>query len=68
MILMHAFWQAYFGSDPHVLGQTVTLDAMAHTVVGVMPASFRFPGDADAQMLLPLRLGEASERVALKYE
>ncbi len=61
MILMHPFWQQYFGSDPRVLGQTVNLDAAPYTVVGVMPASFRFPGDADAQFLVPLALNKEAE-------
>ncbi len=62
-ILMHPFWQQYFGSDRHVLGQTFNLDNAPYTVVGVMPASFRFPGDSQAQMLVPLALNEAQERL-----
>jgi predicted permease len=65
VVLMHSFWQQYFGSDPHVLGQTVSLDAAPYTVIGVMPASFRFPGDSDAQILLPLALNQASERLRI---
>jgi putative ABC transport system permease protein len=53
VVLTHAFWQEYFGSDPHLLGRVLTLDAAPYTVVGVMPIGFRFPGDSDAQMLLP---------------
>src|SRR6266542_2074461 len=63
VVLMHSFWQQYFGSDPHVLGQTVSLDSAPYTVVGVMPASFRFPGDSLAQILLPLALNQAQERL-----
>ncbi|HET9177600.1 MAG TPA: ABC transporter permease [Terriglobia bacterium] len=63
VVLMHSFWQQYFGSDAHVLGQTVNLDTAPYTVVGVMPASFRFPGDSDAQILLPLALNQAGERL-----
>ncbi len=61
VILMHSFWQQYFGSDPGVLGQTITLDAARHTIIGVMPASFKFPGDSDAQLLVPLQLNEAKQ-------
>src|SRR5207245_7912616 len=60
-VLMHSFWQQYFGSDPHVLGQTVTLDGAPYAVVGVMPASFRFPGDSEAQMLFPAGLAGLDE-------
>ncbi len=62
-ILMHPFWQQYFGSDPQVLGQTIDLDNTPTTIVGVMPDTFRFPGDADVQMLVPLQLNEAQERL-----
>jgi putative ABC transport system permease protein len=65
VVLMHSFWQQYFGSDAHVLGQTVNLDTAPYTVIGVMPASFRFPGDSDAQILLPLALNQASERLRI---
>ena len=65
VVLMHSFWQQYFGSDAHVLGQTVNLDAAPYTVIGVMPTSFRFPGDSDAQILLPLALNQASERLRI---
>jgi predicted permease len=60
-ILMHAFWQQYFGSDANVLGQVITLDSTPYTILGVMPAGFRFPGSPDAQLLLPLQLNEAHE-------
>jgi len=63
VVLMHPFWQQYFGSDPEVLGQTVTLNATPYTVVGVMPGSFRFPGGGEVQMLVPLQLNEAHERL-----
>ena len=68
VILTHPFWQQYFGSDPSVLGHTVTLDAMPYTVVGVMPASFRFPGDSEVQMLVPLALNESSERLRTQMQ
>jgi len=68
IILMHSFWQQYSGSDPQVLGRTITLDATPYTVVGVMPASFRFPGGSDIQMLLPLALNEASERLRVQQQ
>jgi putative ABC transport system permease protein len=63
VVLMQAFWQQYFGSDPQVLGKTVTLNSAPYTVVGVMPASFPFPGDAEIQMLVPLQLNETGERM-----
>jgi predicted permease len=61
VVLMHSFWQQYFGSDPHVIGQTVTLDSTPYTIIGVMPANFKFPGNSDLQFLVPLQLNEVKQ-------
>ncbi|HEX4666934.1 MAG TPA: ABC transporter permease [Chthoniobacterales bacterium] len=47
-VLSHSFWQARFKSDPQVIGRSITFDGRPHTIVGVMPARFRFPIDSEA--------------------
>lgn len=42
-VLSHAFWMTRYAGDSAVIGRTVLLDGMPRTVVGVMPAEFRFP-------------------------
>jgi predicted permease len=42
-VLSHGLWNRRFGSDPGIAGRIVTLDGVATTVVGVMPARFAFP-------------------------
>jgi predicted permease len=36
-VLSHGFWTARFGQDPAVIGRTVTLDGVAHEIIGVLP-------------------------------
>jgi putative ABC transport system permease protein len=46
-ILSDGLWRRRFGSDPKILGKAVTLNGEMWTVVGVMPAGFRFPQSVD---------------------
>ena len=43
VLLGEGIWRSRFGSDPRVLGTTISLDDMHYTIVGVMPAAFRVP-------------------------
>jgi predicted permease len=43
VILSENLWRDRFGADPHVIGTAVDLDMRAFTIVGIMPAAFRFP-------------------------
>jgi putative ABC transport system permease protein len=44
--ISHALWQERFGSDPSIVGQTLTLDGRAFTVTGVAPRGFAYPPSA----------------------
>jgi putative ABC transport system permease protein len=44
VILNYGLWQRRFGGDPKILNQTLTLSGQSYTVIGVMPATFRFGG------------------------
>ncbi len=48
VILGHHTWQTRFGGAADVIGQQVTLDGAAHTIIGIMPAQFGYPSRADA--------------------
>jgi putative ABC transport system permease protein len=51
-VLSWRLWQNRFAGDPGVIGRTVTLDERPYTVIGVMPADFRFPS-ADVAVWVP---------------
>ena len=40
-ILSYALWARRFGSDPRVIGQTITLNATSYTIIGVAPPNFK---------------------------
>src|SRR5205814_9342699 len=42
-IVTDGFWHRHLGGSRDAIGQTITLDGRSVTVVGIMPASFRFP-------------------------
>jgi putative ABC transport system permease protein len=52
-VLGYGLWRGRFGSDPNVLGKTITLNGKPRTIVGVMPAGFHFP-NGDSDLWIPL--------------
>ena len=51
VVVSHQLWQSKFGSDPNIVGRTITLDNRSYTVIGVAPASFEFPVEYPAPQL-----------------
>ena len=43
VMLSHALWMRRFGGDSGVVGRRVNINGRLRTVIGVMPASVRFP-------------------------
>jgi predicted permease len=43
VVLSYSLWQTAFGGDREIVGKPVSLDNQSYTVIGVMPADFRFP-------------------------
>jgi putative ABC transport system permease protein len=52
VILSYGLWRSRFAGDPGAIGRTIELNSEKHTIVGVMPASFRYP--SRAQLWVPL--------------
>lgn len=55
VIVSEALWREKLGASPDALGRTLRIGDQTRTVVGVMPAGFRFP-DASTDAWTPLDL------------
>ena len=42
VMISDALWQRRFARDADVIGRTITLDSRDYTIIGVLPADFRF--------------------------
>jgi putative ABC transport system permease protein len=40
VVLSHDFWRSRMASDPEIIGKSVTIDGVPHTVVGIAPDDF----------------------------
>jgi len=47
VVIAASFWQRRFGGDPALIGRTLTVNQQQRTVVGILPKTFQFPGDAE---------------------
>lgn len=57
VVLSDGLWRRRFGARPDVLGQGLAIDGVRHTVIGVMPPGFEFPGHARFWLPLAPRAG-----------
>jgi putative ABC transport system permease protein len=55
VLLSDKLWRNRFGADANILGKAITLDGIAYSVIGVMPAGFAFAHEAE--LWLPLEVG-----------
>ena len=55
VILSYATWQKRFGGRKDVVGETVTLSGVAHTIIGALPQSFQFAPEGDSEFWTTLR-------------
>ena len=47
VILADGIWTRRFGADPAIVGRQIVLNGLPHEVMGVMPAAFAHPDDAE---------------------
>ncbi|MGA2846184.1 MAG: ABC transporter permease [Candidatus Acidiferrales bacterium] len=64
-ILGYGMWVRRYGSDPRIIGKSLTINGSTYQVIGILPSSFSLPrevlptlgGAEQADILLPLPLG-----------
>src|SRR5688572_15364640 len=54
VVLSQGLWQRRFGGQRSAVGQTLRLDSIPYTIIGVLPPSFQFP-DRDVDAWVPLQ-------------
>jgi len=61
-LMSYPLWKSRFGSNPAVLGRTMSLDGKPARIVGVLPANFEMPTLEPVDLLVPRALDEAEQR------
>ena len=54
VVISDRLWRTQFGARPDIVGQTVEINAIKRTVVGIFPPAARWPMDVD--LWVPLRV------------
>ena len=70
VILGGELWSSRYVSDPSIVGQSITVNGVVSTVIGVMPRGFMFPANADlwrpmASLPAAVRESRAERRLAV---
>ncbi|HEV8392769.1 MAG TPA: ABC transporter permease [Vicinamibacterales bacterium] len=66
VVLDERAWRSRFAADAGVVGRTVHLNGVPHTVVGVVPADFRFP-DRRVALFIPSKLTPVERELRSGY-
>ena len=61
-VISHGLWARRFGADREIVGKSVIVNGESHTIVGVLPKEFLFPGADDADLAAPLSLNADPRR------
>src|SRR3954454_9030048 len=62
MLISERLWKKTFGGDPNIIGRDIRLDGTPRTVVGIMPAGFRFPTQTDIWVPMASVFGKSTNR------
>ncbi len=67
-VLTYAAWQSRFGGSPEVLGRQLMLNSVPHTIIGVLPRGFAFPGVQTCEFFAALRENSSNNRFQHQYD
>lgn len=59
VLLGYAAWQNYYAGSSEVIGTAARIDGVPHTIIGVMPAGYKFP--ESVEVWLPFSNSAAAE-------
>ncbi|NDQ55959.1 MAG: ABC transporter permease [Acidipila sp.] len=64
VMISYSLWQRRFGGDAAIVGKTIWLNGLSHTVIAVLPKTFRHYSFAPVDVFVPigLELSDARER------
>jgi predicted permease len=54
VLLSDLFWKRHFAERPDVLGQTIRINQLAYTIIGIMPPGFEVPPGQPEQIYMPM--------------
>jgi putative ABC transport system permease protein len=68
VIISDRLWRRRFGADPNAIGKRIRIAPYAYSIIGIMPASFRFPErDVDLWVPVPLNAPYTQSRESTWY-
>lgn len=65
-VLSDALWRQRFGGDPDIVGKKIRINTNLHTIVGVMPAEFRYLSQ-QARLWTPLCFNDDDRKATSRH-
>jgi len=67
ILISYAAWQRRYAGSADALGTSVSLDAVPHTIIGILPDRFALPGIRTSEFWVPLRGDPNNDRLQHQY-
>jgi predicted permease len=68
LVISNAMWDRFFGRSADVLTRTLKIEGVSYPIVGVMPAGFSYPQEADLWVTFERQPDPNTSRTAHEYE